>query len=124
MKILFACAGGMTSSLLGAELKKHLEKQGYSVTFHGIMSGMDVDRLIAADTDYTIAYMHISGLTVPKRKELVEAFDKILVAPQAKYMLPKVIEVAKEDGVDADHFINVPKKLYNRKDIVGILDLI
>lgn len=99
MKVLFTCVGGMTSSLLAAKLKKSFESDGYSVYCQGIISESDIAKVANSETDHTISYMHIMGLTMENRKREANVFDKILIAPQAEYLLSKVIDAADDDSI-------------------------
>lgn len=122
LKILLTCLGGMTSSVLANKLKKQLKKEGYSVRCQNIMNRKDVQRIIKCDKDFTIAYMHINGLTIEDRKCLIHTFDKILVAPQAQYLVAHVKESLGKE-VDESLFVNIPGKSYANVDVDDIISL-
>lgn len=113
MKILFTCMGGMSSSLIASKFRAFLEEKGYTVTFVGIEDEKSIRTVIESRSDYTIAYMHIFGLTVENRKRHGEVFDKVLIAPQSSYMMPKIIAESKAHGLKTDNIIKIPGKAYS-----------
>jgi len=109
--------------VLARKLRDALVAEGHTVKFQGNISEKDVYKVIQSKKDYTIAYMHIMRLTIENRKGIVLAFDKILIAPQAEYLLPKVIK-ASDDKLTREHFTIIPGKAYRNVAIDELLSLV
>ena len=124
MKILFACVGGMSSSLLASNYHKYLVEKGKTVTYRGIVSEEDLKVVLESTSDVTIAYMHVMAINAENAKKNPDTFDAILIAPQAAYLLSKIKTEFEGIGLKTHHIVKIPGMLYGMTDLEGLDHLV
>lgn len=92
MKVVFVCSGGMSSAIVVNALKKEAAKEGLE---------MDVQAVGASEVEGAL-----------------ENADVCMVAPQIKYKLDSVKEVADAKGIPCDA---IAPNLYNPLGGAGLL---
>lgn len=85
MKILFVCAGGMSSSIVVNALKKEAAKEGIEMEVHAIGTGEVED-------------------------EINNGWDICMVAPQVRHRFPQVKKQADDAGVPCEP---IPPQAYS-----------
>ncbi|MGG0237365.1 PTS sugar transporter subunit IIB [Bacillus rhizoplanae] len=92
MNILLCCAAGMSTSLLVTKMEKAAQAQGIEAKIWAV-SGSEV------------------------RNHIDEA-DVLLLGPQVRYLLPKMKELCKENGIPVDVIQSVHYGLCNGEAVL------
>ncbi len=100
-RIMIACAGGMSSSLLAKNMVKAGEAKGYKIGMKVVYSKAEYDNY---DEDVDIALFVTSVIAFSKphlkaAKNSTHRADAVLIAPQVKYVMDQMKKDTESLGI-------------------------
>lgn len=121
-KIIFACGGGMSSSVIAKSVYNHLKKLEIDCSIIGITDEKSLNQVLNSKSKVTISYMSIIKFSAHYFKDYsFKNFDSILVAPQYRHIYEKL----QKDSLYANiHFPAevIPYKAYSTIDTIACLN--
>ncbi len=91
IKILLACMGGMSTSILARNMVKAAQEKGYTAELAGIMSERDYAESQLKEADIVVCYTSVMALNRENlRKSRGDEFDVFMIGPQSRFWMTEI----------------------------------
>lgn len=124
IKILLACMGGMSTSLLAQNMAKAAKTMGLSAAVVGIMSERDYITSQSVQADIVISYTSVMALNYESLKNSTgDEFHVFMIGPQSRFMLPRIQRIREELKLPEVPHCIIESELYGRGNGRAVLDM-
>lgn len=124
IKILLACAGGMSTSILAKNMVKAARDRGYKAELIGILSEKDYRDSLSVEADIMVCYTSVMALNYDTlKKSNGDEFDVFMLGPQSRFMMPRIEKIREELNLPAVPNCVIDSELFGRGNGEAVLDI-